>query len=54
MGSSAAGGRDAPTQEHAGRVGMSVVSTGKQAKYARIPACPRGLQHHPARALRLG
>lgn len=48
MGSSAAGGRDSPTHEHAERVGMSIVSIGKQAKYARIPACPRGTGAPPS------
>lgn len=48
MGSRAAGGRDAPTHEHAERVGMSVVSIGKQAKYTRIPACPRGAGAPPS------
>lgn len=48
MGSSAAGGRDSPTHEHAERVGMSIVSIGKQAQYARIPACPRGAGAPPS------
>lgn len=48
MGSSAAGGRDSPTHEHAERVGMSIVSIGKQAQYARIPACPRGTGAPPS------
>lgn len=48
MGSSAAGGRDSPTHEHAERVGMSIVSIGKQAQYARIPVCSRGAGAPPS------
>lgn len=48
MGSSVAGGRDSPTHEHAEWVGMSIISIGKRAKCARIPAYPRGAGAPPS------